>query len=330
MSRFFFRGLAVLFAAGLPIDRCLEILARQDERSRAMLLGLGHELRTGSSLSAALRKQPGQFSPFQVHMVRMGEQTGSLALVLGNLADHAERSDELTRKVRATLTYPALVLLVSVAMVVLAPPFLMRGQFELLRSHGQEPPWISRVLMLLSDLTRSPLTWVLGAAALYALARLLGTGRARARLAHLPVLRPLLRTLALARFSEALSQLLRSGVLLSEALPLAASVSSSSALAQAIPRALQALRDGQTLSGSLRATGFFPAPYLAMLEVAEGAGKLPDLTAWMANLYRLELHLALERFTALLEPLVLLVMGVLVGGMLLATLLPILSTLQAV
>lgn len=330
MSRVFFRSLAVLFAAGLPIDRCLAVLARQDERGRAVIERIATEIRSGSSLSAAMRHFPEHFSPFQLHLVRMGEKSGSLPLILSSIADHSERADELTRKVRATLTYPAIVLLGSLAMVVLGPPFLMRGQFELLRSHGQEPPLISRLLLTLSDLTRQPLCWILTAIALYGLVRLMRTERARASLTRLPLVGPLLRTLALARFSEALSQLLRSGVLLSEALPLAASVSSNAELSAAMPAGLQALRDGESLSGSLRATGFFPRPYLAMLEVAEGSGKLPELTAWMANLYRLEVQLGLERFTALLEPLVLLAMGFLVGVMLLATLLPILSTLNTV
>jgi type II secretory pathway component PulF len=316
LSRTFFSSLSVLYWAGVPIDRCLHLLGEE---------GLAQEVRSGSSLSAAMKKRP-DFSPFQLQLVRVGEKTGSLPLVLANLADHQERADELNRKVRATLTYPAVVLAASLAMVLLGPPFLMRGQFELLRSHGQEPPLISRLMLALSH----PAWWLLALAAVVALARWLKTERSRLVLQRLPAVGPLLRCLALARFSEALSQLLRSGVLLSEALPLAASVSANRELEESIPRGLDALREGGSLSQSLEATGFFPRPYLAMIEVGENVGKLPDLTAWMASLYRLELQLGLDRFTALLEPAVLLVLGVLVGAMLLATLLPILSTLNTV
>ncbi len=316
----FFRSLATMFTAGLPLHDSLGLLGRQaeDPRMGAVAWELSRRVQRGQSLSEAMAACA-VFTPFQIQMVATGQSAGALDTVLTRIADFEEKQRHDRMRVQSALVYPTLVLLVSLVLLVAAPTWLMGQQFQLLRDLGLPIPWLSMALWTASRTLMSPLG-VLLLGVIYWQRRLL---------LRLPVFRKILRRANVLHFARVLAVQLKAGLSVVDALPQAAAVVADPELNARVPAARQALLDGESLAQALRATGWFPRAFCDMLLIAEEIGRVPDLMEWLAGFYELELDAAFTEFVAMMEPVVMMVLGLAAGVVMLGTLLPVVKALQA-
>ena len=327
-----------MFAAGVPLDRSLHLLGDQtdDKKIAAVARDISEKISGGVPLYLAFEQQKDVFSKLQMAMLRVGERTGELETVLFRLADYEEKRRGITMKVRSALTYPAFLLLITSFMLIVLPPYMFQGLFAMLESQKMELPLITKVVLALSNFVRGPLFWLLVilvvAAGAALLPQLLKNKSFQLQLARLigqtPVLGRLSVVLASTRFARALEIQLAVGEGPLQSLSIAAMASSNPVLEDAIGEATEALKSGATLVDSLEATQFFHPTFLSMLRAGEESAELPDIIARTASMYEEELDYAMETFTDLLEPMIMLFMGVLVGVGVMATMLPMVKMLQ--
>ncbi len=331
------RSLATLLGAGVNLSRGLHLLAEQGETPplKSVCQALEADVARGFPLYEAMRRA-GPFSQLQVQLVRVAEETGGLVEVLRQLAAYEERTREVVMRVRSSLTYPVCLFLVCMAMLILVPPFLLKGQLELLRGAGEEPPAITLALVTVAGLLGS-LPGLLALAALATLAwwslrRLYRSRSGRLWLFRwilsLPRIGPAMRLFATARFARALALQLQVGLSVLDAVPAAGVIASNPVLERALPEVRESLEAGVSLTESLRQSGFFPTPFLSLLTAGEESGKLPATLQWVARLYELELESELEMACAALEPLMMMGMGLAAGLICLATMLPLVKLIQ--
>ena len=334
----FFRSLAAMVNAGLPINRGLAILSQhdQDQAMAALCAHLEQHLMQGNTLSSGLSQAPHAFSTFHIHMVHSAENSGQLPRVLESLADFEEKTERTQMKVKSALTYPMFLLLASSLMMVLGPPYLLRGQMQIIRSSGVEIPTLTRLFLLASDCALNPIFWAAAGAALVAgtlgarklLATVPGRRWAQSRLLQSPLVGPTYRTFTSARFARALALQLRSGVMLNRALPIAANCSDDEVLKSQVSLALEALNQGSTLPDSLERCEFFPPLLIALTRIGMEAGAPAELMEWVADFFDQQVEASVERATALLEPIIMAVMGTMVAIILVATMLPMIKVIQ--
>jgi general secretion pathway protein F len=334
----FFRSLAVMFKAGITLDRALTLLSQRsdDKALAAVCRDLACEVAAGLPFSQTLMLHPRAFTALQARLIQVGERTGNLDKILNRLANYEEKRRGMATRVQSALAYPALLFVLAVLMLVILPPYLQQGLFQIIATSGVQPPLLTRLVMAFSDFVRSPLFYVLGlavAGGCYTfLPGFLARPGVRRRLStwmlRLPLLGKTYRTLGASRFTRAMEVQLEAGEMPLPALQLAAETTDNPVLLERIPRAIELLRAGATLSQALESTGFFPPTVVHMVRAGEETGEIPRMMGRAADLTEGDLDLTLDTLTALLEPLVMLVMGVLAGIVVLATLLPMLTLLR--
>ncbi len=335
----YFRSLTTTIEAGIGITHSLEMLAEQTENPRLAEISqeLARYIETGHTLSAAMHRHPEAFSELHQSMVKLGERTGALALVLDRIARHEEKFYHLNRQMVSSLAMPTLITLSALTMALFLPPLLFDSLFSLVNDLGVEVPPVTRLLMAFSTALRSPVFWLtalgLIAGAVWGLKRALEREENRrladAFLLQLPAFGRLFRLSATTRFTRALATLVTVGAPILGALPLAARVSGSELLKAHIKRSVRALADGENLAAALAETHYFPEPFLATVEVGQDSGKLSELLDFLADLYESDLEHAYEVLAATVEPVVLVVVGCLVGFMVVATMFPMMKVLEA-
>ncbi|MBI3929149.1 MAG: type II secretion system F family protein [Armatimonadetes bacterium] len=334
----FFRSLAVLFESSVHVSRALELLGRQsdDRRMAAVAADLAARIHSGVSMSQAMALHPMTFTGIQLRLMQIGERTGSVDGILARLAGYEETRRRTTMRVKSALTYPAFLFVMATTMLILVPPFLFEGIFRMIANSGIEPPLITQIVVGISNFIRGPIFWVLlgvGMAVLVIfgprLVRQPGVEMWLCTTAlRIPALGRSLRMLAVSRFARAMELQLEVGETPLRSLELAAQASGNPVLTDRIERAVDGLRDGLTLTQALDRTEFFPRPFIHMLTASEESARTVSMMRRMAEVYESEVEAALDTFTALLEPLVMLVMGVIVGVVVVATMLPMMHLLQ--
>ena len=334
----FFRSLGAMFESGVSLMRALEQLSEQgeDPRLKAAAAGLARGLHSGKSLSRAMGDFPSVFTPVQRRLVTAGEQSGRLAQVLNRLAQNEEQLLAVNQKITQSLVTPAIVCMVCLALVLVLPPFCLRGLLTMLADTGVQLPWPTLLLLWFSKLVMKtwflPLVLATTGMAFWGGKRALRNDEIRHRVwtafMRLPTVGPTLRSLATIRFGHTLSSLLDSGSNLLIALPLAAQSTGNPLLEDTIGRAVEALKEGENLCEALSACDFFPRTFLLSLRAGEESGNVSRLMNDLMKLMELELKQRIDTFTALLEPLVMLVVGVVVGFVVIATLLPMLKVVE--
>lgn len=326
------RQLATLIGAGVPLIGALGALSQQveNERLKSILAGVRDRVNEGASLADAL-EQAGPFSTLYVNLVRAGEAGGALEQVLGRLADYLEGQQRLRNRVLSILAYP-LVMLGFAGVVVVALVTVVLPQItSLLASLDQPLPFYTQVIITLSEVARS--WWwafALAALALGAGLRLaIRTERGRERwdgmLLGLPLLGRVLRSLAISRFTRTLATLLSGGLPITRALDISKHVTGNVVLGRAIDAARESITEGASLAHPLRTSGHFPPLVTHMVEVGERSGELEAMLEKVADTYDEQVETTVQRFTALLEPLLILLMVGLVLVIILATLVPLLQ-----
>ncbi|GMU55825.1 MAG: hypothetical protein AMXMBFR33_49710 [Candidatus Xenobia bacterium] len=336
----FLRSLATMLGVGIPLARALAMLAEQREGnqlSQASLTVL-REVEQGRPLSEGMKAcGTGCFTPFQLQLVRVGEKSGSLLAVLDELAKHEEQSRALTLKVRSALTYPLVMFVVCTLLLLIVPPLMVQGPLRALTEMGGDTPLLTRVVMGVTGFMVTPLGMLLLllglGASLFSLWQALRRPESRLwlhrRLLGLGPVGHGLRMLALARFSRSLAVMVRTGVQLLHALPLALATTADPVLLEQTSQTMRAMQDGADLSEALALGGYFPRGFVSVLRSAEETGRLERTLHWVAGIYELELESSLEMACAMIEPILMLGMGITAGVIALAVMLPLVKLVQA-
>lgn len=333
-----FRSLATMVTAGINLDRALRLLGKQSEDAQMTMVseGLADMVLAGMSLSNGMALYPNCFSKMQYRLVQMGEKAGVMDKVLRELSHYEEKERDTVLKVKSALTYPAFIFAVAFLVLIIVPPYMMEGLFQMIKGSGVEPPLLTRIVMSLTNMTRSPIFYILlvsGAVAGWLIIPpALRKPHIKKRLASfilgLPVAGKVYVTLAVARFTRALAVQLDCGISPLHAIQLAADATDNPVLDERIGIGIDELREGGTVAQSLEKVDFFPKLMIKMVQVGEESASLPDLLTRTAEMYETDLDAILDAFTSLLEPMVMVVMGFIVGILVLASMLPMMQVLQ--
>jgi general secretion pathway protein F len=326
------RQLATLVGAGIPLVEALGALTEQVESTRlkGVVGAVRERVNQGASLADALGES-GIFGDLFVSMVRAGEASGALEQVLARLADYQEGQVRLQNRVTGIVLYPLMMLGFSMLVIALLVVVVLPQITQLLESLNRPLPLSTRVVIGLSEFVRS-WWWALllvFAGALFGLRAAIRTERGRVRWdafrLRVPVLGKVVRLLAISRFARTLSTLLAGGIPIVRAMGISRLVANNAIIGAAVERAAESLTEGATLAGPLRSSGEFPPMVIHMVDVGERSGALEPMLAKIAESYDEQVESSISRLTALLEPLLILVMVGIVIVIILSVLLPMLE-----
>lgn len=329
----FTRQLSTMVGAGLALLESIDVLGSQAERPglKQACEKIGAELRAGSDLSTAMETCPKAFAPLYVSMVRAGEASGQMDVILERLADYLEASQSLKREIKAAMTYPV----ISLVLVIGITAFLMLGVVptfkQVFEGLGSELPALTQFTLGSSQWLKENWMVVLGAGfgSFAAFKALKKTPKGALAWDHFtlraPVFGQIVRKIALARFARTFATLIRSGVPIMATLDIVGETSGNLVVTNAVNAAKDSVRNGQLLSDPLSASKVFPPMVTRMIAIGERTGALEQLLEKIAEFYDAQVKAAIKSLTSLIEPLLITFMGVIVGGVVLSVFLPILD-----
>lgn len=327
------RQLATLINAGMPVVESLRALGEQtdSENLRKIIADISDSVNEGSSLANALKKHSGVFPKLYINMVASGEASGTIDAVLNRLADLLENQNALRRKITSALTYPALMLGLCFLVIIFLLTYVVPQITQIFSRQGTILPAPTRFVIGLSDFLRDyyfvlvPLLII----AVLGFSRYKRTERGRFKIdslkLKLPAVGPILLKVASARFAGSLGAMLTSGIDLIAALLIAKNVVGNTVLEEAVDRAAQGVKEGSSLSAELNKSQLFPRLLTRMIAIGEKTGTLDQLCLRAAASYEGEVNAVIAGLTALLEPLLIIFLAAVVGGILAAVMLPMLE-----
>ena len=336
----FTRQLATLIGAGLPLVRSLNILRDQMRAGnfRNVINSIANQVETGSTFSDALLKYPRVFSKLFVNTVKAGETGGVLEVVLTRLADFNEKSEKLRGRIKAALIYPALVISIAFTVLAFLAIFVIPKFMELFKELGTELPLPTLILLRISDFMQH--RWMVGI--LFIIGVIIGynlllrlpafkyfTDKVKL---HLPIFGVLIQKVAIARFSRTLGTLISSGVPILQALMITKDTAGNEVIAHSLGRVHDSIREGESIAGPLAKTKIFPLMVVNMISVGEETGSLDQMLNKVADTFDEEVDSTVSALTSMLEPLLIIFMGLIVGGIVISMFLPLvklLTTLSA-
>jgi type IV pilus assembly protein PilC len=334
----FTRQFATMISAGLPLVQCLDILAKQSSKpSFGRVIGeVTREVEAGSTLSDALGRYKTVFDDLFRNMVAAGEAGGVLDEILMRLATYIEKADALKRKIQSAMVYPAVVLTVALGATAFMLVFIIPTFAKMFTDFGGELPLPTKIVLTLSGLLKS-LWWallLLIAAAVVGLNRYYATENGHrvvdAALLRMPVLGDVMLKGSVARFTRTLGTLIASGVPILSGLEITARTAGNKVIAEAIMTARASIREGETVAAPLKSSGVFPPMVVQMISVGEQTGALDEMLTKIAVFYEAEVDVAVDTLTSVIEPLLIVVMGGIVGGMVIAMYLPMFKLINVV
>ena len=326
-------SLSTLLGAGLPLDRAFELLAEISEhpRQRELVHRILERVRGGDSLSSALEAQGPVFSRFYVNMVRAGEAGGSLDAVLKRLSEYFERAQALRQTVISALIYPAILLTLSVASVLVLLAYVVPQFTELFEDAGEALPASTQITVGAAEFVRER-WWVLLLgllAILLGMRQVLESPALRRRwdrlMLRIPRVGDLVAKVEVARFSRTMGTLLGNGVPALSALSITRETLTNTVFIEAVGVAADEMSEGKGISGPLEETGVFPKLGLQMIRLGEETGELEPMLDRVASIYDEEVQMAVKRMLTLLEPLLIVGLGILIAGIIMSILVAILS-----
>jgi type IV pilus assembly protein PilC len=327
----FVRQFSVMIDAGLPLVQCLDILGNQEEDKNfaAVILQTRTDVESGASLADAMRKHPKTFDPLFTNMIAAGEAGGILDTILKRLATYIEKAVKLAGQVKSAMIYPVAVIVIAGVVVGVILWKVIPTFASLFSGLGADLPLPTRVVIAASDnLVRYFPFLLVGAGALsYAIKNYYGTENGRRTIDALslkaPVLGNIMRKIAVARFCRTLSTLISSGVPILDGLEITAKTSGNAIVEDAIMVTRKSIERGETISVPLKETAVFPAMVTQMIGVGEATGALDTMLGKIADFYEEEVDTAVAGLLTLLEPIMIALLGVVVGGIVIAMYLPI-------
>ncbi|MBN1826268.1 MAG: type II secretion system F family protein [Candidatus Eisenbacteria bacterium] len=334
----FTRQFATMINAGLPIVQCLETLSRQvtKDRLRGVVGAVMHDVESGSTLAESMGKHRDVFTELYISMVEAGEAGGILDVILQRLSTFLEKLDALKRKVKTAMVYPAVVLSVAVLATVFLLIFVIPTFAKMFSDFGGTLPLPTRIVMGLSGFLRTKWYLLLGvtAGSFYMFKRYNATEKGKrkvdAGLLKIPVIGDILRKSAVARFTRTLGTLISSGVPILDGLHITARTSGNMIVHDAIMDTRASIREGQTIAEPLRASEVFPPMVVQMISIGEDTGALDEMLGKIADFYEEEVDTAVDGLTSIIEPLMIVMMGGVVGGMVVAMYLPIFKMVNVI
>lgn len=334
----FTRQFSAMTSSGLPLVQCLDILAGQTENKilAQTIEQVSMDIQGGSNLADAFKKHPRIFNNLYCNMVAAGEASGNLDGILGRLAEYQEQAEALRRKIKGALSYPLIVTCIAGAVTWVMLTFVVPTFAQMFMDLGGTLPLPTRIVMGISAFVRNyfVLMVILLAGAVVGFAYYYRTKQGRLvvdtiRL-HLPVFGDLERKSSISRFSQTLATLLTSGITILDALAITARIAGNKVLENGLLRTLERVSGGLTIAEPLKETGVFPPMVIHMISVGERTGDLAGMLAKISEFYQEEVNAAVEAMTAVLEPIMIVFLGVVVGGILMAMYLPMFDMMNIV
>ncbi len=327
----FCRQFSTMIDAGLPIIQCLDILQAQQENVtfKKMLKDIKVSVETGQTLAEALKKYPDQFDNLFVNMVAAGESGGILDVILRRLSAYMEKAAKLKRQVKGAMTYPLVTLGIAVLVVAVILVFVIPVFEEMFADFGKALPVPTQVVVNMSRFVKSKILYIIVACILFSIAfrRFYKTEKGRALvddlILKLPVVGILIRKIAVARFTRTMGTMLASGVAILEALDIVAKTAGNKTIENAVYKVRSGIAEGQTIADPLSETGVFPPMVVSMIAVGESTGAIDAMMEKIADFYEEEVDQAVENLTALIEPFMLVFLGVTIGGLVVSMYLPV-------
>jgi type IV pilus assembly protein PilC len=334
----FTRQLATMIDAGLPLVQSLEVLSSQQENKvfKDIIRGIKEDVEGGSTFAGALKKHPAAFNELYTNLVVAGEEGGILDTILIRLATYIEKAEALKKKVKSALIYPATIVTVAVAVVMILMIFVIPVFETMFSSAGQSLPLPTLIVLTMSKMIKKYIIIFIPAIILlfFLFKRYYRTQSGRAvvdrLLLKLPVFGPLFRKIAVARFSRTLGTLVSSGVPILDGLNIVSRTSGNRAIEIAIMNARASIREGETIAEPLNRSALFPPMVIQMISVGESTGALDSMLSKIAEFYEEEVDVAVANLTSLLEPMLMMFLGVVIGGVVIAMYLPIFNMASAV
>lgn len=329
----FTRQFATMIDAGLPLVQCLEILAGQQENKtfKKVLTAVKGDVEGGSTFADALKKHPKVFDDLFTNLVHAGEMGGILDTILRRLSVFLEKAEALKRKVKGAMVYPAVVITIAVGVIVILLVFVVPVFQEMFEGSGQALPAPTQFVLMLSQFVQSYIIYMLIGVGLviFAFKKFYSTERGRVlvdrTLLRAPVFGLLLKKVAVARFCSTLGTMISSGVPILDALEITAKTAGNRIIEQAIMNTRAAISEGRTIAEPLMETGIFPGMVVRMIAVGEATGALDAMLAKIAEFYDEEVDAAVEGLTQLMEPIMIVFLGGVCGGMVISMYLPVFS-----
>ena len=327
----FTRQLGTMIDAGLPIVQCLDILAEQSDNKafRKIIRQMKEDVESGSTFTEALKKHPKQFDDLFVNMIAAGEVGGILDTILSRLSSYLEKSMKLKAKIKGAMIYPATIITVAVGVTAVLLIWVIPVFAELFSSFGQDLPAPTQFVINLSNFTIAYFPYIVATcvAAAITIRQVYKTENGRLRMdqmaLQMPVFGDLLRKSAIARFTRTLSTLVSSGVPILDALLITAKTSGNRIVERAILATRTSISEGNSISEPLTKSKVFPPMVCQMIAVCESTGALDSMLQKIAEFYEDEVDNMVANLTTLMEPMVILFLGVIIGGLVISMYLPI-------
>ena len=334
----FARQFSTMIDAGLPIIQCLDILYAQQENAtfKKMLKSIKESVEGGATLAESLKKYPNQFDDLFVNMVAAGEAGGILDTILRRLSVYMEKAAKLKSQVKGAMTYPVVTLIIAAIVLAVILVFVIPVFQEMFADFGSELPAFTQLVINISNFAKKNIIWIVIGLFLFIFAfkKVYGTEKGREMVDEmvlkLPVFGVLIRKVAVATFTRTMSTMLSSGVAILEALDIVAKTAGNKTIEKAVYSVRSDIAEGRTMADPLQESGVFPSMVCQMIAVGESTGALDSMLEKIAVFYDDEVDQAVENLTALIEPFMLVFLGVTIGGLVIAMYLPIFKMAGAI
>lgn len=334
----FTRQLATMIDAGLPLVQSLDILSSQQESKlfKDITREIREDVEGGSTFAGALKRHPGTFDDLYTNLVVAGEEGGILDNILTRLANYIEKSEALKKKVKSALVYPSTIVGVAIMVVIILMIFVIPVFETMFKSAGQTLPLPTLIVLMISKIVKKYVFIMIPALILsFFLFRKYyqsegGKALIDRLLLKLPVFGPLFQKISVARFTRTLGTLVSSGVPILDGLTIVSKTSGNRTIETAILNARASIREGETISEPLGRSGHFPPMVIQMISVGESTGALDTMLSKIADFYEDEVDVAVTNLTSLLEPFLMIFLGLVIGGVVIAMYLPIFQMASAV
>ena len=328
----FFRQLATMLSAGVPLVQSFEIIGRGHENAgmRELILNIKAEVESGTSLSETLAKHPYHFDDLVVSLVGAGEQAGALEALLDKIATYKEKTELLKAKIKKAMFYPTAVIIVAFIVTAILLIFVVPQFEELCTSFGADLPAFTRVVVNMSEFMQE-YWWIVAGFAIGGVYSLLQAKRRSRKfnraldrmVLKMPIIGPIMHKAAVARYARTLGTMFAAGVPLVEGLEAVAGATGNVVYSDAVLMIRDSVATGQQLTFSMNQTGLFPNMVEQMVAIGEESGSLDDMLNKVADFYEQEVDDAVDALSSLLEPLIMSILGILIGGLVVAMYLPI-------
>ncbi len=329
---------SVMISSGVPLVRCLSILQVQIENPTfAKMIGqIRTDVEGGMTFSSALAKHPQAFDDLFVNLVKAGEAGGILDKILDRLAGYLEKAEELKAKVKGALTYPVVVVSIAVLVVVALVMFVLPQFKSIFLSMNVELPVVTQALLATSDIMQAYWFLILPGMALVPMcvAHFFRTTQGRriwdTNILRMPAIGMMMRKVAVARFTRTLGTMISSGVPILQGLEVTAATAGNVVIKEAVDKTRASIREGESIAEPLRHSQVFPPMVVQMISVGEETGELDKMLMKIAEFYDTEVDNAVKGLTSVIEPIVIVFMGVVIGGIVLAVFMPMLKLVNNV